>query len=164
MTTLPMLAKLPGTRGTKGKPRGLEYRPWSRLAIVDEPRRTLKYAVAELPTDVPGRAFRVTKQTAGSVPRCCLVAADGNHLCDCEGFESDARRRADERAGSRYSEAQPCIHLDIAVALVENRWLDREQVHRADDADEDTGATEVFEIDPLPECFRVPTEWAGVPF
>lgn len=160
---LPCLDRLPATRSCPV--RGLEYRPWSRTAIVTDGRtKSRKYAIDELPTRV-GRAFRCTK--ADGTHHNCRLDPEGNHECDCRGFESRATERADARHGNRMSDTLGCVHLDMAEAIDRNGWLPRLDAHRADDAGEDVGETETPGIpdSELPECFRgLDGPWAGVPF
>jgi hypothetical protein len=77
---------------------------------IDTKKASVSYALAEVPTDWRGRAFRLTKLTEGTDTAESYTVfcgddpeADG---CDCKGFTF----------------AKHCKHLDAVRALITNEW------------------------------------------
>jgi hypothetical protein len=77
------------------------------VLTVSDKRTSTRYAVCEFATDLPGRAFRLTKPAGGEV-YCTRYAGPRDHDCDCKG----------------HTFAGHCKHVD---ALLANDWLDERE-------------------------------------
>jgi hypothetical protein len=98
----------PAPGGAAGAPN-----PVAGVLTVHTDRASVAYAVAEFPTDWPGRGVRLRKLTAGTDPAAesysvfCSSRTPAADRCDCRGF----------------AYAGHCKHVDAVRALVANAWL-----------------------------------------
>jgi len=104
---------------TKSTPRsGIRWTPsadatGSGLLVIEAPRVSVTYLVAEFATRWDGRAWHFAKVTEGTDK-----ASDAEDVfigrnrqdfqCSCKGFA--------------YGHGKPCKHIHAALALLENRW------------------------------------------
>jgi len=76
-------------------------------------RDTTEYLVVEFTTPFDGRAFHFAKATAGTDPEAegydVFCGRGDNHSCTCRGF---------------LRHGKPCKHINAALAVWDNGWLD----------------------------------------
>jgi hypothetical protein len=90
-----------------------DFDPVAGVLVIDTDRARVRYAIAEFPTDFPGRGFLFAKMTDGtdeeseSYSVFCGKHSPAADSCTCRGW----------------SYKQTCKHRDAARALLANGWL-----------------------------------------
>lgn len=122
-----LIEKLWDTKSSRGN--GVEWqpsegKPGSGRLVIDMgqakgggKRSSTTYTVSEFAPkwDIPGRAFRLVKESARAGPESEVYSVfipqcgERGHVCDCPGFT--------------YGPGKKCKHIEAAIALLENRWI-----------------------------------------